>query len=40
MIEAGPSYFDSAVKQVGEGIASATTELAKRDTAPYVSTAQ
>jgi len=38
VIEAGPSYFDSAVKQVGEGIASATTELAKRDTAPYVST--
>ena len=38
VIEAGPSYFDSAVKQVGEGIASATTELAKRDAAPYVST--
>jgi hypothetical protein len=38
VIEAGPSYFDSAVKQVGEGIASATAELAKRDAAPYAST--
>jgi hypothetical protein len=36
VIEAGPSYFDSAVKQVAEGIASSTTELAKRDAAPYV----
>jgi len=40
VIEAGPSYFDSAVKQVAEGIASATTELAKRDRAPYVSMAK
>ena len=40
VIEAGPSYFDSAVKQVGAGIASATAELAKRDTAPYVSAAK
>ncbi len=37
VIEAGPSYFDSAVKQVGEGIAGVDSELAKRDTAPYVS---
>ena len=38
VIEAGPSYFDSAVKQVGEGIESATAELAKRDIAPYTLT--
>ena len=38
VIEAGPSYFESAVKQVGEGIDSITAELSKRDAAPYVST--
>jgi len=38
VIEAGPSYFQSAVKQVGEGIESATAVLAKRDAAPYVPT--
>jgi Cytosol aminopeptidase family, N-terminal domain len=38
IIEAGPSYFDSAVKQVGEGITSVTTELGQRDAAPYEST--
>jgi hypothetical protein len=38
VIEAGPTYFNSAVKQVGEGIESATAELAKRDAAPYAST--
>jgi|ERR1035437_4581937 hypothetical protein len=37
VIEAGPSYFDGAVKQVGEGIESVSDELAKRDSAPYVS---
>jgi hypothetical protein len=37
VIEAGPSYFDSAVKQVGEGIESVNAELAKRDATPYVS---
>ena len=37
MIEAGPTYFDSAVKQVGEGIDSITAELAQRDAAPYCS---
>ena len=36
-IEAGPSYFESAVKQVGEGIDSMTAELSQRDTAPYCS---
>jgi len=38
VIEAGPAYFDSAVKQVGEGIDSITTELSHRDTSPYGST--
>jgi len=38
VIEAGPSYFDNAVKQVGEGIDSTVAELKKRDAAPYVPT--
>jgi hypothetical protein len=37
VIEAGPSYFDDAVKQVGEGIASVTAELARRDASLYSS---
>ena len=37
VIEAGPAYFDSAVQQVGEGIASVTAELGQRDAAPYCS---
>jgi len=37
VIEAGPSYFDSAVKQVGQGIDSVTAELQKRDATPYAS---
>ena len=37
VIEAGPAYFDSAVKQVGQGIESITAELQKRDTTPYAS---
>ena len=37
VIDAGPAYFDSAVKHVGEGIASITSELDQRDAAPYVS---
>jgi hypothetical protein len=36
-IEAGPAYFDSAVKQVGEGIDSMAAELSQRDTTPYCS---
>ncbi len=40
VIEAGPSYFDSAVKQVSEGIDSVTAELAKRDASPYGQTAK
>jgi len=37
VIEAGPSYFDGAVKQVGEGIEAVSAELTKRDPTPYVS---
>src|SRR6266446_926453 len=37
VIEAGPSFFDSAVKEVGEGIESRLTMLKQRDTAPYAS---
>jgi hypothetical protein len=36
-IEAGPAYFDSAVKQVGDGIDSISAELGQRDTTPYCS---
>jgi hypothetical protein len=38
VIEAGPAFFDSAVKQVGAGIDSFATELGKREAAPYIST--
>jgi hypothetical protein len=37
VIEAGPTFFDSAVKQVGLGINSIMSELGKRNAAPYVS---
>ena len=37
VIEAGPAFFDSAVKQVGEGIESRLTEIKQRDTTPYAS---
>ncbi|HEX3627084.1 MAG TPA: M17 family peptidase N-terminal domain-containing protein [Verrucomicrobiae bacterium] len=37
VIEAGPAFFDSAVKQVGEGIESMADELGQRDTSPYCS---
>jgi hypothetical protein len=37
VIEAGASFFDSAVKQVGEGIESITAELRQRDATPYAS---
>jgi hypothetical protein len=40
VIEAGPTYFDSAVKQVGEGLETVSADLAKRDTSPYVSSAE
>jgi len=35
VIEAGPAYFDSAVKEVGEGITTVSAELTKRDKSPY-----
>jgi hypothetical protein len=38
VIEAGPSFFDSAVKQVGEGIDSAVTRLHQRPAESYIST--
>src|ERR1700736_6791562 len=37
VIEAGPTYFEDAAKQVGEGIASMTAVLARRNAAPYSS---
>src|SRR6266853_1414633 len=37
VIEAGSAFFDSAVAQVGQGIASITADLAQRDTTPYAS---
>src|SRR5260370_30734447 len=40
VVEAGPAFFDSAVKQVGHGIESITTELQKRDSTPYASTSK
>src|SRR6266446_5696922 len=35
VIETGPTYFDDAAKQVGEGIESMTAVLAQRNAAPY-----
>jgi len=40
VVEAGPAFFDSAVKQVGQGIESITAELQKRDSTPYASTSK
>jgi hypothetical protein len=40
VIEAGPAYFDSAVKQVGAGIDSISSELATRDSSPFVQTSK
>jgi len=37
VIQAGPSFFDGAVKQVGQGIESITAELQKRDSTAYSS---
>jgi len=37
VIEAGPTFFDGAVKQVGQGIDSVTAELQKRDATSYTS---
>jgi hypothetical protein len=38
VIEAGPAFFDGAVKEVGEGINSTLVELGRRDGTPYSST--
>ena len=35
VIEAGPTFFEDAAKQVGEGIESMTAVLAQRNAAPY-----
>jgi hypothetical protein len=35
VIEAGPAFFDSAVKQVGAGIELIVGELGRRDASPY-----
>jgi len=40
VIEAGPTFFEGAVKQVGRGIESITAELQKRDSTPYASTSK
>ena len=40
VIEAGPAFFDSAVTQVGEGVASITAELGRRNSAPYATAAK
>lgn len=37
VIEAGPTYFESAAKQVEEGIESTARELGQRSAAPYTS---
>ena len=38
VIEAGPTYFEGATKQVEEGIESIAAQLAQRNAAPYSST--
>ena len=38
VIEAGPTYFEGAAKQVEEGIESIAAQLAQRNAAPYSST--
>jgi hypothetical protein len=40
VIEAGPTFFDGAVKKVGQGIESITAELQKRNSTPYASTSK
>jgi hypothetical protein len=37
VVEAGPTYFDSAVKEVSEGISTATSEIKRRTNVSYVS---
>jgi hypothetical protein len=38
VVEAGPAFFDGAVKEVGEGIDSTLLELGRRGGTPYFST--
>ena len=38
VVEAGPAFFESAVKKVGEGIDSTAAELAKREATSYIPT--
>ena len=38
VVEAGPTFFDGAVKEVGEGIDSTLVELGRRSGTPYFST--
>src|SRR5262249_10433027 len=38
VIEAGPTFFDGAVKQVGLGIEAITAEVQKRESSPYATT--
>jgi hypothetical protein len=38
VIEAGPTYFESAAKQVEAGVESMAAQVAQRSAAPYTST--
>ncbi|HKQ40670.1 MAG TPA: M17 family peptidase N-terminal domain-containing protein [Verrucomicrobiae bacterium] len=40
VIEAGPTYFDGAVKQVGEGLIATSSRLKERDPSPYAHAAK
>jgi len=40
VIEAGPAYFDGAVKEVGEGIQAASSSLKSRTSEPYATGGQ
>ena len=40
IIEAGPAYFDGAVKEVGDGIQTANSSLSKRVSEPYAKGAE
>ena len=40
VIEAGPTYFDGAVEQIGKGISAVLPELTKRESVPYRSPAK
>ena len=40
VIEAGPTFFDSGMKQVGDGLDAITAALANRDARPYTTSPQ